>query len=234
MSYYLEVSAFDMLPSSTIGSGPIALRHEVLDKEDEIKLYHFLKCIYSMFPRPDDMSSQEDDSDSIWANDIQIDHGTLTLVLAYSGVEIGAPAICKAAEKYGLRVLDPQTGIVIRRRPILLAGNDLSSYAAAHIFLLEMADWSKFCKELDLRAGDKDMKEWLATLAEGGYGPAKRALSFMCYMDYCNSCDKEVRRLNIVRAHELINEVGHTAYACKGLVEMYSQAAMHEGVTLVV
>ena len=232
MSYYLEVSACEVPPSSITESASNPKHQRALTKDDELKLYLFLKRIYSTFPRPDDISTEEEDDKSIWGNDTQIDHGTITLVLVYSGTEIGVPAIAKGAKKYGLSVFDFQTGKVVRRRQVVLTTKELSLYPEAHKYLLELAEWSKFCGELDQLAGAKDLEERLRKQAETGYGPAKRALSFYCYLNFTSSRDKEERRVNITQAYKLIKEVGSTAYASRNLLEMYKQAANHEGVVL--
>lgn len=232
MSYYLEVSAWDVPPSASAESGSKAEHQMALDESDELKLYLFLQSIYSIFPRPDDIFKDYEANKSIWGNDAQLEHGTITLVLVYSEAEIGLPAIIEVATRYGLSVFDFQTAEVTRRRPVVLMAEDLSVYPEAHKYLLEFAEWSKFSAELDQMAGAKDLEERLQKQAETGYGPAKRALSFHCYLNYSRSRDKEERRVNISRAYNLIKEVGSTAFASRSLLDMYRQALRREGVTI--
>jgi hypothetical protein len=232
MSYYLEVSASEVPPSSISESASKPKRPRALSTDDELKLYLFLKRIYSLFPRPDDILTEEETNSNIWGNDAQLDHGTISLILVYSGTEIGVPAITKSAKRYGLSVFDFQSGQIVRRRQIVPTAKELSLYREAHKYLLEMAEWSKFSGELDQLAGAKDLEERLRKQAETGYGPAKRALSFHCYLNYTRSRDKDERRVNITQAYKLIREVSNTAYSSRSLLETYKQAAKHEGVTL--
>jgi hypothetical protein len=233
MSYYLEVSASEVPPSSVAVAELKHLHQELLLKEDEIRMYLFLKHLYSAFPPDDDITTSDEADQSIWGNSVQFDKNKFTLVLTYSKAETGVAAIISSARKYGLSVFDFQSGRVVRYRRAKLRAEEITLYPVAHKFLFELAEWSKFSRELEKRAWKEDEEERLTKLAATGYGPAKRALSFYYYLNYFRSRDKEVRQLNLKRAYELIKEVSTTAYASRSLLATYKLAAKQEGLIFV-